>query len=102
MILIMAEAIGEIGGALIAASLLCWLLWNVFRLLHRPAWAMWSLLPVPVLALAGKLPDSEFLGMTLAFAAIGTIPFWIDERTSRNRSVGPRVGMQGAASAYHA
>jgi hypothetical protein len=99
MILIMAEAIGEIGGALIAASLLCWLLWNGFKLLHHPAWAMWSLLPVPVLALAGKLPDSEFLGMTLAFAAIGTIPFWIDARTLRERGARQQCGMQRSASA---
>ena len=92
MILIMAEAIGEIGGALIAASLLCWLLWNGFKLLHLPAWAMWSLLLVPLLAVAALLPNSEFLGMTLAFAASGTIPLWIDGRTLRKRGTGQSDG----------
>lgn len=79
-ILMLAGAVGEAVGSLVAAALLCWLLWNVFRFFRHPAWAAAAVVVILALACAGELPRSEFLDMALAFAAIGMVPLWVAGR----------------------
>ncbi|GAA0333958.1 hypothetical protein GCM10009087_50260 [Sphingomonas oligophenolica] len=75
-ILFIAEPIGLCLGSLVAGILSCWLLWAAFKLVRHPEWGP-PLVAVPAaLALAGRLPSSEFLDMTLVFAAVAAIPFW--------------------------
>lgn len=82
-ILIVAEAIGLVVGSLVAAALLCWLLWDVFRLVRHPEWTASAVLALLVLALGGKLPHSQFLNMVLTFAVIAAVPLWIAGRAWR-------------------
>lgn len=75
-ILFIAEPIGLCLGSLAAGIFSCWLLWAIFKAVRHPAWGP-PLVVVPViLGLAGKLPDSEFLKMTLVFALVAAVPFW--------------------------
>lgn len=75
-ILFIAEAVGSCLGSLTAGILSCWLLWAVFKLVRHPEWGPPLVAAPVVLALAGQLPKSEFLDMTLVFAAVAAIPFW--------------------------
>lgn len=83
-ILLILTAIASVVGGLVAAALLCWLLWHLFTPIRHPEWAPLVILILTWLALVGKLPDSEFLHMTLAFAMVAAVPFWIAGRTWRN------------------
>lgn len=90
-ILFIAEPIGLCLGSLTAGILSCWLLWAIFKQVRHPEWGP-PLVAVPVLlALAGQLPKSEFLDMTLVFATVAAIPFWSAGRewraAWRNRDV---------------
>lgn len=83
------EPIGLVIGSLAVGILSCWALWAIFKLVRHPEWGP-PIIAVPaILALAGKLPDSEFLKMALVFAVVAAIPFWSagrDWRTAwRNR-----------------
>jgi hypothetical protein len=82
-ILIVAEAIGLTIGSLVAAALLCWLLWKAFGLVRHPELTAAALLSLLVLALFGRLPNSEFLRMVLMFALVAAVPLWIAGRTWR-------------------
>lgn len=97
-ILMVAEAVGEAIGSLVTAALLCWLLWDAFKLARHPAWAAWAVLIVLALALLGKLPKSEFLDMALAFAAIGTVPLWVAGRAWRKQRLEGLNGSHGQVS----
>lgn len=80
LILMVGEAVGLIVGSLLAAGLLCGGLWYGFRLVLHPGWAAVVVLILVVLALGGRLPKTEFLDMTLTFAAIAAAPLWIAGR----------------------
>lgn len=82
-ILLIGESIGLVVGSLAAGILLCWLLWLLFRIGRHPAWGPPLVVVPAMLALAGKLPDSEFLHMALVFALLFAAPFWIAGRTWR-------------------
>lgn len=82
-ILMVAGAIGLTVGSLLAAALLCWLLWDVFRFVRHPEWAPSAVVVLLVLAVTGKLPHSEFLDMVLAFSVIAAVPLWIAGRAWR-------------------
>ncbi|MEO5866681.1 MAG: hypothetical protein ABIS14_07655 [Sphingomonas sp.] len=85
LIAMLAEAFAMVVGSLAAGILLCWLCWRLAKFTHHPAWGP-LLVAIPIaLALAGRLPASQFLDMTLAFAAILAIPFWIEGRAWRGR-----------------
>jgi hypothetical protein len=72
--------VGLIGLTLTSAAagmFVCSALWYAFRLVRHPEWGpVLVVLPI-VLALADKLPDSEFLRRSLVFAAIFAGPFSI-------------------------
>jgi len=85
LILILAGAIGLIVGSLAAAALLCWFLWYSFRLVMHPEWAISVVLILLVLAAAGELPRSQFLGMTLTFAVVAAVPLWFAGRAWRRQ-----------------
>jgi len=83
MVLVIAEAIGLIVGSIAAAILLCWALWSAFRLIRHPAWGPPILIVPIVLWAADLLPSSPFLHMTLVFALLLAIPFWVEGRAWR-------------------
>ena len=83
ILLVIAESIALIVGSVAAAILLCWLLWHAFRLIRHPAWGP-PIVVVPVIFWAANmLPRSDFLRMTLLFALLAAIPFWVEGRAWR-------------------
>jgi len=95
LVLVIAESIGLIIGSAAAAILICWSLWSIFRRIGHPAWGP-PLVVVPiVLWAADLLPSSDFLRLTLLFALLAAIPFWVEGRTwriawtERQRSANP-------------
>jgi hypothetical protein len=90
MVLVIAQTIALTLGSAAAGILLCASLWLLFKLIHHPQWGP-PLILVPVaLAMAGLLPDSEFLRRMLIFAAAAVGPFCVAglvwRATWRNRS----------------
>lgn len=69
-LLVIGESIGLIVGSLAAGILLCWSLWFIFKLLRHPAWGPPIVVAPALLALAGKLPHSEFLQLSLVFSVV--------------------------------
>jgi hypothetical protein len=63
-------------GSLAAGIFSCWLLFAFFNLMRRPDWGPPLILVPVILALAGRLPDSEFVKMSLVFALVAAVPFW--------------------------
>lgn len=77
MVVLIAQTIGLTLASAVAAILLCAALWLVFRLVGHPAWGP-PLVVVPVaFAMAGVLPDSEFLRRMLIVAAAAVGPFCV-------------------------
>ncbi len=85
MILIMAGSIGLMIGSMMAGVLVCWLLWSAFKVARHPAWGPPLILIPVILALAGRLPTSPFLVMTLIFASLGIVPFCLEGIAWRKR-----------------
>ena len=83
ILLVMVESIGLIVGSVVAAILLCWFLWSAFRLIRHPAWGPPIVVVPVILWAANMLPRSEFLHMTLLFALLAAIPFWVEGRAWR-------------------
>ncbi|WP_066824335.1 hypothetical protein [Sphingomonas mali] len=83
ILLVIVESIGLVVGSIAAAILLCWLLWSAFRLIRHPAWGPPIVILPVILWAANMLPRSEFLRMTLVFALLAAIPFWIEGRAWR-------------------
>lgn len=80
-----AEGIAATVGSLAAAFLLCWLLWRLLRIVRHPAWGP-PLVGLPLLlVLAGVLPGSPIIVMTLLFAAVAAVPFWSEGRRWRRQ-----------------
>lgn len=83
IMLVIVDSIGLIVGSVAAAILLCWSLWSAFRLVGHPAWGP-PIVVIPVILWAANLlPHSEFLRMTLLFAPLAAIPFWVEGRAWR-------------------
>jgi hypothetical protein len=59
------------------------LLWSAFRLIRHPAWGPPIVIVPVILWAANMLPRSEFLRMTLVFALLVAIPFWVEGRAWR-------------------
>jgi len=83
ILLVIVESIGLVVGSIAAAILLCWLLWSAFRLIRHPAWGPPIVILPVILWAANMLPRSEFLRMTLVFALLAAVPFWIEGRAWR-------------------
>ena len=83
MLLVIAESVGLIVGSAAAAILLCWLLSRLFRTIRHPAWGPPVVVVLVVLWAVGMLPRSDFLHMTLMFALLVAIPFWVEGRAWR-------------------
>jgi hypothetical protein len=83
ILLVIVESIGLIVGSVAAAILLCWFLWRTFRLIRHPAWGPPIVVVPVILWAANMLPRSDFLRMTLVFALLAAIPFWIEGRAWR-------------------
>ena len=88
-ILLFLDAVGLVVGSVVAAALLCTLLWGAFRLVRHPACAAVAIGLLLTLALMGKLPHSEFLDMMLVFAVLGAVPLWIAGRAWRREHIMP-------------
>jgi hypothetical protein len=85
MILSIVEQLGLLIGSVTAAGLLCWLLWRCFRPIGHPDWGALVLVALALLAIAGMLPDSRFLDLSLVFAALAALPLWLAGRTWRRQ-----------------
>lgn len=85
VVAIFVQAAALIVGSLAAGMLLCWLCWYLAKIIHHPAWGP-PLVAIPILlVLTGHSPHGEFLRVTLAFAAIFAVPFWMEGRAWRRR-----------------
>ncbi|MGN6817825.1 MAG: hypothetical protein ACTHJR_04055 [Sphingomonas sp.] len=80
---VIVESLGLIIGSVVAAILICWFLWSAFRLIRHPAWGPPIVVVPVILWAANMLPRSEFLRMTLVFALLAAIPFWVEGRAWR-------------------
>jgi hypothetical protein len=79
------EAIGLVLGSLTLAALLNALLWSAFRRIHHPDWA-WTIIAMLAAAVfAGAPPGTALLRLTLAFAVMLALPFWMEGRAWRSR-----------------
>jgi hypothetical protein len=85
VVLIMAGSIGLMIGSMVAGVLACWLLWSAFKVARHPAWGPPLILIPVILALAGRLPTSPFLVMTLIFASLAIVPFCLEGIAWRKR-----------------
>jgi len=83
ILLVIMESLGLIIGSIVAAILLCWSLWSAFRLVRHPAWGPPIVIVPAVLWAADMLPPSDFLRLTLVFALLAAIPFWVEGRAWR-------------------
>ncbi len=84
--LVAVEAILSTIGSLLAASLLCVLLWGCFKALEHPDWAG-PMLPILLLvAVLTGLPSSHFATMTMLLSAFAAIPLWIAGSHDRHRN----------------
>lgn len=86
-VLVVVTSLGLVFGSLIAAAFLCWFLWQIFALIHRPNWAFSGILVLVVLALTGRLPNSQFLHLALAYAFAAAAPLWIGGAASRRNQI---------------
>jgi hypothetical protein len=82
-ILVVISAIGLVLGSLVAAGLLCWLLWRTLALVRHPDWAAAVILILIALAVTGNLPNSQLLDLALAYAFVAVVPLWFEGRTWR-------------------
>jgi hypothetical protein len=97
-VLVMLGSIGLIVGSLTAGILICWLLWSAFKLIRHPELGP-PLVVIPAfLALTGRLPDSEFLAMTLIFAVLAVVPFCIEGLAWRARTLDRDVSLMQAVA----
>jgi len=79
------EAIGLVFGSLALAGLLNAILWSAFRRIRHPDWA-WTVIVVSVVAVfASAPPRSGLMRLTLAFAVMLALPFWMEGRAWRSR-----------------
>lgn len=100
VILIILDSIGLILGSMVAGFFCCWLLWSGFRLVNHPEWGPPFVLVPAALALAGRLPNSEFLVMTVIFASLAVVPFCREGLAWRARRLDPgRDGPAGQSEA---
>jgi hypothetical protein len=81
--LLVAQSISLAVGGLAGATVICWLLWQVCKLLHHPDWAALAIVFLAGLGVTGNLPHNDLLNLTLTFLAIAMIPLWIEGRTWR-------------------
>jgi hypothetical protein len=102
MVLVIAQTLALTLASAVTGIVLCGSLWLLFRLIGHPQWGP-PLIVVPVVfAMAGQLPDSEFLRRTLIFAAAAVGPFciaglvWRANRRDRRRA---RTGSDAAVPA---
>jgi hypothetical protein len=92
LILTAAGAVGLIVGSLLAAALLCSFPGFAFRHVRHPEWAVSPVLILLLLRIAGQLPKSQFLDMTLTFAAVAVVPLWFARRARReHRGPAPAI-----------
>ena len=98
ILLIIIESVGSVVGSVTAAILLCWLLWTIFRLARHPAWGPPIIVAPVALWALGRLPSSEFLHMTLAFALLAAIPFWAEGRAWRSDWIARHADRQDPAT----
>ena len=85
VIIDITEPIVLIVGSILAAILLCSLLWQSFKRIGHPEWGAVVILPAVALGLYETLSGSVFFRMTLAFTLVGAVPLWIEGRAWRRR-----------------
>ena len=90
LVFIVIGASALVVGSLLAAALLCWILWSLCKVIRHPQWAAGAIAALVVLAILGELPRSQFLSLSLMFAALAASPMWSAGRAWRQRSI-PRV-----------
>lgn len=72
---IIVEAVGQVVGGLVAASLFCWLCWSAFKLVHHPE--MSAVLVVATLFAVWSFGlRSPLLNLTVIYAALFAAWLW--------------------------
>lgn len=75
MLKIMAEALGQVIGGLVAAALFCWLFWKVFKLVRHPEISA-ALCVLIAVAVWGFGLSSPLLRLTSVYAAMFALWLW--------------------------
>lgn len=75
MLAIMAEAVGQVIGGLVAAALFCWLCWKTFKLVRHPEMSA-ALCLVLLITVWGLGLASPLLKLTSIYAAVFAIWLW--------------------------
>jgi hypothetical protein len=72
---IIVEAVGQVIGGLVAATLLCWLSWNTFRLVRHPEMSAVLVLAI-LLVIRGLGLASPLLNLKAAYAGLFAVWLW--------------------------
>lgn len=75
MLKIMAEALGQVIGGLVAAALFCWLFWNAFKLVRHPEISAALCVLVAVLVWVFGI-SSPLVRLTSVYAAMFALWLW--------------------------
>jgi hypothetical protein len=82
--LIVLMLAGVIGGG-VAAIALCWLFWNMFKLVRHPEWGPIVVLIGTILILRGRNASSPFLQTTALFSGLCAAGGWWGASAWRTR-----------------
>lgn len=84
MIVMVAESVCLIFGSLIAAVLLCMMLWYLLLPVRHPEFGALLIVTLVIVTLTVPLTHSPFIRMTLLFAMAGAVPLWFAGREWRS------------------
>lgn len=90
MLSIILEAVGGIIGSIVAATLLCWLCYNGFKIVRHPEWGTPVILMIIAIACGAVVLRSEFLSLAFIFSAAASTICWSEGRRWRSRQLGHR------------
>lgn len=84
MLGIFCSSIFEVGGGMVAAAVLSWLAWSMFKLVRYPELGV-PAASAAILVVAGGVPHSPLVQMTLLFMVLTGLVVWSEGAAWRRR-----------------
>lgn len=78
-------ALAEVFAAVVAATILAFLCWNMFKLVLHPEWGPWLAFALVVGALFAHLPINHVLSLVAIFGLIAAVCTWSEGAEWRKR-----------------